>query len=57
MNQEVTGQEIEVTPEMILAGCAVIWDWDPEYESTKELASNVFSAMLALSKRNSEQTS
>jgi len=42
--------EIEVTPEMIEAGAAVIADYDPMFEGPRELAADIYIAMTAASR-------
>ena len=39
--------EIEVTPEMIEAGIAVLFDYDPAFSNEAETVSRIFSTMLS----------
>jgi hypothetical protein len=39
------GTEIEVTPQMIHAGAAVLGDYDPRYDSMAKTARAIFQAM------------
>jgi len=45
MNQGVTGQEIEVTPEMIEAGYWYVFEFDRETESISSLVERVYRSM------------
>ena len=44
-----SAKEIEITPEMIEAGMAKLFDYDPNISNEKDIVAEVFKAMLSVS--------
>ena len=45
-------REIEITPEMIEAGTACLFDYDPNFSNEKDIVAEIFRAMLSVPARH-----